>query len=879
MTRRRIIMNRISAILLLGLLSAAPSAGADVTYEDHVRPILKAACVECHGESAEPAGGLDLRLRHLAVKGGSQGPAIVPGKADMSVLMKRITSGEMPPGKKKLTPAQVDTLRQWIAAGANVREVEPESVAPGLLITAADRAFWFFQQVKKPAIPQFAPADRVRNPVDALLLAKLHEKKLAFSPEADRRMLIRRVTFDLIGLPPTPDEIEAFVKETSRDAYEKLIDRLLASPLYGERWGRHWLDVAGYADSEGYGQDDTVRTNAWRYRDYVIRSFNEDRPVDRFIHEQLAGDELIENRNDYTPADIDRLTATGFLRMAPDGTGQPNVEQKAARNQVITDTLKIVSAAFLGLTVNCAQCHHHRYDPIPQDDYYRLRALIEPAYNLENWVTPAKRDLTLLTTTQRAETKRLDAQITKIDTERVRLQKLQNDDVSKKLIAALPEAKQGPARKTVGVPVNRQTAEMKALLKEYPDLAMTPEVLARVDTERQAEITKLVKESGELKAKKPKEVFVRGLTEVPGQVPVTYLHHRGDYDQPKQAVPPGGLTILDARFPLMPPVKSGLPTTGRRLAFARWLTDPTNPMTARVLVNRVWLHHFGRGIVGTPGDFGKLGDRPTHPELLDWLAAEFVESGWSMKKLHRTMLLSTAYRQQSTRDAERDRIDPDNHFYSRMSVRRLEAESVRDSMIFTTGRLADKHFGPPVPVKDTEAGQFILGIENKDGAGRFLAEMPLPAGEEYRRSVYVQVRRSKPYYVLDAFDAPAVEPVCEVRSSSTVTPQALLLMNSDFVLQQAHAFAERLEKAAGTDPSDRVRLGFRLALGRDATLREMLAATAFLQMQTKALEGKLMPPANAAKIPTVPVPASPAQAALANWCQALLSSNEFLYVD
>lgn len=871
----------LSLLAIVLVITPSHSAPDELSFENQIRPILKAYCFECHGEGNKLAGDLDLRLRRLLIKGGESGPAIAPNKPDMSLLLKRVRDGEMPPGKKKLTQEQMDLLHRWIATGAKVNGPEPEAAAPGLLITADDRAFWFFQPVRRPDVPATRKEDRTRTPIDAFLLDKMRGQKLAFAPDADKRTLIRRATFDLVGLPPTLEEIEAFLKDDSADAYEKLIDRLLASPHYGERWGRHWLDVAGYADSEGYGQDDPVRPNAWRYRDYVIRSFNEDRPFDRFIHEQLAGDELIESPQKYTPADMDRLIATGFLRMAPDGTGQANVEQKVARNQVITDTIKIVSTAFLGLTVNCAQCHHHRYDPIPQDDFYRLRALFEPAYDVENWRLPAKRDVSLLSAEEVKQAKLLEVEAAKHDAERVKLQKRQFDEILEKVVESIPEAKKAVARKAASTPVNRQTAEMKAIIKEFPDVAMTPVILARLDPLRSEQVKKLSQEAASLRAKKANETLVRALTETPGQVPTTRLFHRGDPDQPKQVVAPGALTILDERFSLnVSPKRSNPASTGRRLAFARWLTDAQNPFTTRVIVNRVWLDHFGRGIVSTPADFGRLGERPTHPELLDWLASEFVREGWSMKKLHRLIMTSTAYRQSSARDPERDRIDPDNKLYSRMSVRRLEAESVRDSILRVSGKMEMKAFGPPVPVKDNESGQFVLGIENKDGAGRFLAEIPLQPGEEYRRSVYVQVRRSKPYYVLDTFDAAAVTPVCEIRNSSTVTPQALLLMNSEFILQQSLAFASRLEREAGTDPENRVRMGWRLAFGSDPSPAQVKASVTFVEQQTKLLDGKLSPPP---KIPpkgsVVPHPESVGQAALASWCQALYSSNEFLYVD
>jgi hypothetical protein len=725
--------------------------------------------------------------------------------------------------------------------------------------------------VRRPEPPRFGADAPIRTPVDAFLLARLRAGSLSFSPEADRRTLIRRATFDLTGLPPTPEEVQAFLDDPTPDAYERLLDRLLASPRYGERWGRHWLDVAGYADSEGYAPEDAVRSNAYKYRDYVIRAINADRPFDRFIVEQLAGDELVGPPSQtLTPEAIELLTATGYLRMAPDGTGSPAVDQKAARNQVLADTIKIVSTSLMGLTVGCAQCHNHRHDPIPQEDYYRLRALLEPAYDVQNWRPPAARQVSLLTDADRRKAGEIEAEAVKVDQERLRRQKDYIEQTFQKELAKLPEALREPMRAAFQAPEAKRTAEQKKLLREHPSCNVSAGSLYLYDSKAAAELKKLADQAAMVRARKPVEDYMRALTEVPGQVPATRLFHRGDPDQPKQTVAPGGLAVLDAGWPLTIDKDSSLPTTGRRLALARWLTDPRHPLTARVLVNRVWMHHFGRGLVATPGDFGRLGDRPTHPELLDWLADTFVRDGWSMKRLHKLLMTSTAYRQESRRDSARDAVDPDNRLLGRYPIRRLEAEAVRDAVLAISGTLTLRLFGPPVPVKENEVGQFVLGIDNKDGAGRFTAEIPLAPGEVFRRSVYVQVRRSRPLGVLDAFDTPIQEPNCECRNVSTVAPQALLLMNGDFFVSQSEALAARLLREAGPEVRAQVVRAWRLVFAAEPSEREVDEALAFVAAQTEIFRG-------AAKDSKASVP--PEQRALASFCQALLSANRFLYVD
>ncbi|HEX4610656.1 MAG TPA: PSD1 and planctomycete cytochrome C domain-containing protein [Urbifossiella sp.] len=881
-------MTRHALVLATFVVLTAPAAAQTPrppAFNADIRPILKAYCTDCHGESERPKGGLDLRLRRLAIAGGDSGPAVVPGKAADSLLIERVKSGEMPPGKKKLSAAEIDTLQRWLAAGAPVEGPEPDKLAPGLAIAPEDRAWWAFQPVKRPPVPKLPvpnPNSHSPNPVDAFLLVRLAEKGLSYNRPADRITLIRRLSFDLVGLPPTPDDAAAFAADPDPLAYEKLVDRLLARPGYGERWGRHWLDVAGYADSEGGSPEDPVRTNAWKYRDYVIRSFNTDKPFDRFVREQLAGDELVKPPYaELPPADLDALIATGFLRTAPDGTGAPGADQKLARNAVLTDTVKITASAFLGLTVGCAECHNHRYDPIPQTDFYRLRAVFEPGYDPTAWKAPAARQVSLYTAADRAKAAAVEAEAAALDKDRLAKQTEFIAATFEKELAKLPEDRRAAAKAARDTPEAKRTAEQKRIMQEHPSLNVSAGSLYLYDTKAAAELKKMTEAAAVVRKKKPVEEFVRALTEVPGKVPPTALFHRGDVEQPKGVVPPGGLAVLDDVLPLkVPATLPATGTSGRRLALADWLTDPRHPLTARVFVNRVWMHHFGRGLVGSPGDFGRLGERPTHPELLDWLAADFVASGWGVKRLHRLIVTSAAYRQSSVRDPKADAADPDNRLLGRYPLRRLDAEAVRDATLATSGKLNEMRFGPPVPVMEDDAGLVVIGKANRDGAGYKLGDESVGAGEEFRRSLYVQVRRSRPLAVLAAFDPATTEPNCEARPSSTATPQALLLLNGEFAAAQAEAFAARVRREAGADQDAQVVRAWKLAYLRGPTEGEAAAARSFLRTAADAFAAQpaLPPPPKKGNAP-VPEPPTPGARALAAFCQAMLGSNRFLYVD
>ena len=748
---------------------------------------------------------------------------------------------------------------------------QPEKLAPGFFISKDEEEFWSFQPIQNPSAPKVKNQQRVRTPIDAFLLARLEAKGLNFAPEADRRVLIRRAYFDLLGLPPSPSEVGDFLADTAPNAYEKVLDRLLDSPHYGERWGRHWLDVAGYADSEGATGEDPARKSAWRYRDYVIRAFNRDMPWDQFIREQLAGDESAAppfdkvNSNDQDK--IDKLIATGFLRMAPDGTASKDADIPTEANQNIADTLQIVSTAFLGLTIHCAQCHNHKYDPIPQTDYFKLRAIFEPAFNWKAWKRPIAREVAVLDADKLKKAAELEAAAKKL--EQVRFQRLKGllaERFEKEIVAAPADAQPKLREIFFKRPVDRK-GEENQFLQKYPKIA---KISQQVAVEFAKTYAAEAKELLSLRAQKPLPESIRALTEVPGKVPDTHFFDRGDHLSPKGVVAPGTLAVL-ARHGLneVPAKNPKLATTGRRLAFADWLTHAKNPLTARVLVNRFWMNHFGQGLVSNPADFGVLGDKPGNPELLDWLAHDFRAGGWKLKRLHKTIMMSSVYRQGSVRSREQDRIDPDNKLLGRMPVRRLDAEIVRDALLAVSGKLNPKQFGQPIPVTVDDQGEVIVGVDTRDAVGRPSGRVVPLHGEEFRRSVYILVKRTSPLGILEAFDGAMVSPSCESRTPTTVATQALLLMNNRDVMIQAGAFAGRVEKEAGTDIPAQLKLVWAYALAQQPSAVDLDAGEKFLTAQTKAYENRKQLPGGQ----------TPSQLALANYCHALICSNGFLYVE
>ncbi|MEX1041508.1 MAG: PSD1 and planctomycete cytochrome C domain-containing protein [Pirellulaceae bacterium] len=871
------ISRSITVAILLVIASGNGLSAEEPKFETDVRGIFKQHCFHCHGEEEEVAGGLDLRLVRRMAQGGDSGGAIIPGDAEASLLYQRLASGEMPPEDgKQLTAAELETVRRWIAAGAETVRPEPEALDEGYLITEEERSHWSFQPIKRPAVPEVEKKQEVANPIDAFLLAKLEQQGHGFSPRADKGTLVRRLSFDLQGLPPAPTMVAEYVASDSPSAWGQLVDELLTSPHYGERWARHWLDVAGYADSEGYSDIDAERPHAWRYRDYVIKALNDDKPLDRFIHEQLAGDELISSPLDNLSAeDAELLAATGFLRMAPDGTGGAVDDVELARNETIADTVHIVSSSLMGMTLSCAQCHDHRYDPISHEDYFRFRAIFEPALDWQKWRRPKDRLVSLYTQADREAAAKVEAEAKKLDAARLKRQAEFIQATFEKQLAKLPEEIHEAARTAHATPAAKRNDAQKALFNKHPNLNVTAGSLYLYDKKAADELKKMADEAAKVRAGKPKQEYVRALTEVPGQVPVTRLFARGDHAQPKQELAPGGLTVISQTTGLgeIPLAAEDLPTTGRRLALAQQLTDPRHPLTARAIANRVWMHHFGIGLVTTPSDFGFLGEPPTHPELLDYLASELIESDWSLKHLHRLILNSNAWQQQVRQNGALEEADPDNHWYGGARLRRLDAEVVRDSLLTISGNLNPKPFGPPVPVMADTVGRIVVGKENLN-AGRPGAVIDMK-GEDLRRSIYIQVRRSRPLSLLDTFDQPVMSPNCDLRRPSTNATQSLLMLNSDQLIDQARATAARLIKERPDGLQQQLTLAWTLIYARPALPEELAAAEAFVSERAKGFAELPAYQAKGDKPPT----RTADEEALALMCQVLLSSNEFLYVE
>jgi mono/diheme cytochrome c family protein len=890
------------AAFLVG--SAGLRAAESPDYETQIRPILKEHCTHCHGEEEKPKGGVDLRLRRFMDGKTEDGsPVLTPGDPEKSALWTLVRDGEMPKKGKKMPEHQLALLAAWIKAGAKISEAEPTGpLPPGVYVSKRDRSFWSFQPVTKPTLPRFADQPEL-GPIDALVRAKLKAQQLDFAPEADRATLIRRATIDLTGLPPTPAETAAFVADASPDAYAKLIERLLATPAYGERWARHWLDVAGYADTNGYADADSVRPHAWRFRDYVIRSLNADKPWDRFIQEQLAGDELnaVSAANVAAavldPSKIDALTATAYLRMGPDGTGDTVADAALAKNQSIADTLRIVTTSLTGLTVACAQCHDHRYDPISQVDYFRLRAVFDPALDWQKWQTPTQRTASLYSAADKAKAAEIEKQAAAIDAEATKMYKAALDVIFEQKILEVPEAERAAYRVARNLPVAKRTKEQAALIKKYFS-AQATFGLDLYDKKADDKVIAKRAEATALRATKPAEGRVSLLVEPVNAAPKSELHHRGDHAQPRQAVTPGELAILGN--PAIPVDDPKLPTTGRRLAYAKWLTSGQHPLVGRALMNRVWMHHFGRGIVNTPGDLGLLGERPSHPELLDYLAGRFVETGWSLKAMHREMMLSRTYRQSARNDAAQA-ADPDNTLFGRYRIRRLDAETIRDAMLAVSGKLNPEMYGAPVTVGKTGDGRMIPGVEIFNGNKTIVLKVDTSSPAVYRRSVYLQQRRSGPATALATFDLPNMDPNCERRDLTTVAPQSLFLMNDEFVIERAKDLAARVIKEQPSDEAAQVRAAWVLTQGREPSAKELADFNRLLAEQTEHF-AKLKPvkpvadtalkvkpvkvkstSKRAAPQPTFPAPVATTQdvrvEALGSLCQVLLATNRFLHVD
>jgi hypothetical protein len=1010
-----------------------PSAKEPQLVRD-VLPLFKTHCVKCHGPAKQEAK-LNLSTAGGLVRGGETGAAILPGQVAESLLWQRVEGDEMPPDDP-LPDAEKLILKRWIAAGAlGLPKARP--------VGAADH--WAFDLAAEPAVPALRDAAAARTAVDRFIIAQLEPLGLTLNPEADRATLVRRVSFDLTGLPPTPREVRAFVADTSSDAYERMVERYLASPHYGQRWGKYWLDAAGYADSNGYFNADTDRPLAYRYRDYVVRSLNADKPLDRFVVEQLAGDELagFVPGHATTPEAISLLEATHFVRNGPDGTGESdgNAEEvRVDRYSALEAATQIVGSSLLGLTVQCAKCHDHKFEPISQRDYYQLQAVFYPAFNVREWLKPNDR---VVVANLPGDLERWEANGKKIDAEIVALKAefaawahanrppstvlfhdefdetgppladnwtniAPGDDapggtppvaldsrqapaaarragvleilesgadgdrwlstkaafdwtpegdgqwiqVSFDLIDNKVAGGRGPAERIAyfialhdfddsgsvaggnvlvdgnpaggaevhvdypgadakgagqlgaaryepghnyGVRVTNigggkfrldhlvdwawDEKSIKLAADDLPDGGFGFEfccgrsfVVDNVVVERglddaaldepgkqaaerfqarQKELTAAVEAKGRERGDKPGRIsWVTDRSEKPPEV---FLLARGNYATPGEAVQPAPLSALSepgATLDIKPP-SADSKSTGRRLAWVRWLTEPDSrqaALLARVQANRIWQHHFGVGLVATSDNLGASGSPPSHPELLDYLASQMIRSGWSMKAMHRLLVTSAAYRQTSRLAPKAFAIDPENRLLWRYSVRRLDAESLRDAMLAVAGQLDTRMNGPYVPTTRNELGE-VLG--KADG----------PAAN--RRSLYLQQRRTQTLSLLNVFDSPSLVFNCVQRPTSTMPLQSLSLLNSDFVVRQAAAFAVRTLHEAGAEPAARVAHAHLLAVGREPTSDETRTSLEFVDAMRRHYAGS----------------ADGETRAWSDFCQMLLASSEFLYVE
>ena len=855
-----------------GAVLEAAELGVALVTDREVLPIFQARCVVCHGKR-EQRGGLDLRTRETRLAGGDSGPALVPGNPDASLIIQKVEAGEMPPpdmqyhyAVRNPTDAEVATLREWVAAGAPPAPDEIRSPEPTAQFAEADHNHWAFLPPERPAVPEVTSQAMVSNPVDAFLLRKLEGKGLSYSEEAPPLTLLRRAYLDLTGMPPPPQEVERYLQDDPTNRYQLLIERLLDAPEYGERWARHWLDVAGHIDTQGFGEYAPRRQNAWRYRDYVIRAFNRDKPFDEFLTEQIAGDELAPWKDqEVTPELIERLAATGFLRTAPDPTWEIEFAFLDERMNIIADEVHILGSGLLGLTVGCARCHDHKFDPITHRDYYSMGAILQAAYDPYDWLQPKDRVLDIGLASEKKEVEEFNAPLkSKIE----RLEKSLKEEAAP-FKQQLLEERLGKLPEDVGEDLLRlsETAEdertevQQYLAKKFKQTleVSTNDLKERFESfKSKAEpIQKEIKEAnGQLRP----DPGIHALVDMGGEPSTSYLLLRGDAFTPGQAVEPGVPAFLTPHidpYEVIPPWQ-GADSSGRRLALARWLTQPNHPLTARVMVNRMWMRHFGRGIVASPDNFGRTGEPPSHPELLDWLATEFVGSGWSMKHMHRLIMTSAAYRQDSRKVGEAVPADPENVLLSRMTMRRMDAEQLYDSILMAAGRLDPTRFGPPVDLELSDDGEYRA----------------TGSTQGFRRSVYTLQQPRTPISLLEAFDLPQLAPNCIVRNQSNVPTQALHLMNSERTWELSRYMAGRIIDVAGSDPEKQVQGVFLRALSRPPSQSETKQTLAALDELRSHWPERLMNDRREA-----PIEVTARWLALANLCHTVLNSAEFAFID
>ena len=845
-------------------------------FDSEVLPIFEARCIACHGETM-PQSGLDLRTLAGVLRGGKHGPVLEEGFSDKSILMRQLRSGAMPPKGvgEPLSPTEIELIRGWIDEGGFADYVDrgnpldrafTDAEAPP--ITAEERSQWAFQKPVSADAPRVKDAKRVQTPIDAFVLTKLEEHGLGLASEASKRTLLRRAYFDLWGLPPTPEQTAEFLSDTSPDAYEKLVDRLLASPEYGQRWGRFWLDAAGYTDTVGkdfQADNVSVAEGIWRYRDYVIDSFNADKPWDRFLTEQLAGDELYDFRNaqEHTPEMLEALVATGYLRTQLDATDEDISDRPFDRYEAMFAMIDKISASSMGLTLSCARCHTHKFDPIPQRDYYRFLTLFSSAYNPSDWIQPKNRKMYTVAEPERAEieehNKTVDAEIAKLDAQIEEIREPYRAKLLDEKLEAAPQPVRADLKAALATEGKDRDDVQKYLVDKFGKLAKLAdeELDATLSAVHEESVAGLREETEKWKGFRRELHPIRALWDGDDMPPMRLLQ-RGSVESPGPRVTPGFLSILCAEgddCTAKPSSNRVGETSGYRLALAEWMTSPDHPLTARVVVNRIWQGHFGTGIVATPDNFGEMGAGPTHPELLDWLAVDFVKNGWKAKRLHKMMMMSSAYGQSSRRTdnplaARAETEDPGNTLLWHRPLRRLEAEALRDSILAVAGRLDVSAGGP---AQDLTARPD--GLQIAEGTDR--------------RSVYLLARRTWPSTFLGVFDFPIIDTTCNRRTPSATPLQSLTMMNGEIAMNGARDAAQRASKLAGEswEAEPFAQQAYGLLFARKATAAETEMASAYIADQRKLFER-----ANAS-------PEEAQQKAAESLVHMLLSSNEFLYVD
>lgn len=846
----------LAAAVLFAAGAVVASANSDAHFRDKVQPLLESRCISCHGAD-KVKGGLRLDSRDAALKAGDSGePAVVPGQPEKSLLLHAVMHAkkdlEMPP-KEKLTPRDIAVLEQWIRDGAPwPKTVASESTAastntviklgdawsdprnPIVRIFGGQRLdLWSLMPVRPVTPPVVKNKRWARNAVDRFSLARLEQRGVPPPAEADKRTLARRLYFDLTGLPPSPEQMERFQRDRRPNAYERLVEELLASPHYGEHWARMWLDVVRYSDSNGFDWDE-FRPRAWRFRDYVIRSLNADKPFDRFVREQLAGDELFDGAPK-SHEEQDALIATGYLRLGPqDNSAGAFNEQDRARAEWMADLTETTGSAFLGLTMSCCRCHDHKFDPLSQADHFRLRAFFEPLHYADD--TPL--DLGVEQEKIRAANKAIDEAVQPLAKRRDEVLATIKAGLRAERLAKLTSEEKELLETKDPQRTNEFKSRIEGIRKKVDP--SDKEVKAALKDDSKARHDSLEKEIAALR--KQRHEFTLGLLAADNaeKVRATKILFQGDHKAERETVEPGFLSALDPNPATLAKI-SRKRSTGRRSTLADWIASPANPLTARVLVNRLWQGYFGAGLVATPNDFGLAGDRPADAALLDWLAGEFVRSGWSLKHMHRLLVGSATYRSSS------GSVNSNVQF---RSPRRLSAEQLRDALLAVSGLLSNKESGSPVwpelPPAILQANPAFLD----DNAEKTKGWYPSPKGEQFARSIFLVQKRTVRVPFLETFDQPENSVSCARRNESTVAPQALSLLNSDLVIEAARSLAARVKRDAGEDRHAQVHRSFALTLQRSPDRAELEACERLAEKR-----------------------------GLAELCRALLNLNEFLYLD